>query len=809
MGTTPTIKLIRGARKLDLTSGRYRVSRDFSPPPVQQVTTVASGTSANRTGNVIAVDRRAKTRTWSWSIDVYGDTEAEVRRGLSDLSAFLAWAGDDADPVYLSYKPNSDTPEPVWGQDGTLRYEIIEGNVDIGNSYGVQRLREKYVSTNPVSLSIQPYAVGLPQTAAQAKGGVVHDTPGTTDGRDRGVSVPFATTNYITNPVFGNATWNSGWTAGANLTASENSDMRYVLFGVRSAKLQATGATRLFYQALTLTVATYTISFYAKRPDGDTVDANTCQAYFNNTLQTSTYTSVGDGWWRVTYSGTASAAAANYGVGLASGQVVYVDGFQVEAIGFATPLHFGDMYGYAWSGTAHASTTTATTGYLRVPMTTDNLHVGQGSIRAVVNVPTLGFGSNPVVFYEAATLLRLYYDTATTKWIFTDNVNSITGGTALTAGTTVVLHAVWDSGRLELYANGASIASGGTYTASASTPTYLYIGSTSGPANHHNQAFRDFTIYGEALTTAQVLADYTNIAPIVADGQRVTSIPYLWTEDGDGSLDSYDDNTNTNWCVVQGVPGSAPADTEYRLTGGLAYDNAALGMWSTREFISPLRILYQDQGGTADATSSGGNYRRVAIGTTETAMNTSTLLWTSNKLMYRFVEGRKWYAMARTRVAGTGKLRQRLALSTIDNVDGSTKVTAPATYFRQTTVPAIFFPRLSTGTFLYLNMAHYIMCQNTTAAVNSDIDFYCLFPSPLATFASGSTTIIRGTQYATEYDASNYNKTGTIAEPIEPQPDTFNVILFAAYGVPAGLADAGVSTITFTRITITPRFALI
>lgn len=809
MGTTPTIKLIRGARKLDLTSGRYRVSRDFSPPPVQQVTTVASGTSANRTGNVIAVDRRAKTRTWSWSIDVYGDTEAEVRRGLSDLSAFLAWAGDDADPVYLSYKPNSDTPEPVWGQDGTLRYEIIEGNVDIGNSYGVQRLREKYVSTNPVSLSIQPYAVGLPQTCAQAKGSIIHDTPGTTDGRDKGVIVCNPQINYFTNPVFGHATWNSGWTAGANLTASENSDARFVLYGVRSGKLQATGASRLFYQALTLSAATFTLTFYAKRPDGDAVTASDCVAYFAGTLQTSTYTRVGDGWYRVSYTGTATGAAANYGVGLAANALVYVDGFQVENSGYATALAHGDMYGCAWSGTAHSSTTTRTAPYLRVPLTADTFNVGQGSIRCVVTVPNVPT-TNFVVWQEAATSMRIYYAQATSQWTLSDNTNSVTYTLAITAGATYVLHAVWEGGRLQLYLNGASVASGGTFTAPSATPTYLYIGSDATPAFQQTQTFKDFAIFGEALTTAQVLADYTNIAPIVADGQRVTSVPYFWTKDGDSQVDTFDDSSNDNWGVIQGVPGTSPADTEYALTCATAgVIPAGIGIWQTGEFISPSRLLYQEHSGTVDANSSGGQYSRVSIGTTATFLSSTTPAWTTDPRLYRFVENRQWYVLARVRAATTGgQIYQALALGGSNYILPNKKDKIASAFFRFKLLSSIHFPKLATDSMSYSGLSHYIFVKNTAAAVNTDLDFYTFLPRPLALLKLGSSyTYVRGSQYAAEDTSGGETATGTLTEPIEAIPDVYNVLFLYNYQDSVA-SDTPKTSWNFT-IKIRPRYALV
>lgn len=813
MGTTPTIKLVNGTRTLNLVGGRYRVAQDFVPPATRITTSIASGASSNRYGEAVVSGQRAETRQLTFSIDVYGDTEAEVRRGLSDLDAFLKWAGDENTPLYLYYKPNSDTPEPTWGQDGALRYEILDGAVTISPFYGVSRLRERYVSRNPVSLTMQPYAIGLPQAAAQAKGSIHHDSVGSVDGRDRGLVVSVANTNHFTNPIFGNAAWSTGWTAGANLTATENTEAAFIAFGVRSAKLQATGATRTWTQSLTLTAATYTLSFYARRPDGAAITSATCSPWFNGSSVSGAYTDVGGGWYRVTYSGTGSAGAATYGAVLAAAQVVYVDGFQVELSSYATPLAHGDMYGSAFSSTTHASTTTRTTPYLRVPLTGKIWNVGSGSIRTVVTFPT-GPSSNPYLWYEAATGLRLYYDTAASRWTMTDGTNTITSGAgALTAGTSYVVHATWSSAGLAVYVNGASSASGGSFTPSASAPTYLYIGSTSTPANHQNQVFSDFVVWGVTLTSGQVASDYANIAPLVADRQRVTSIPYCWTKDGDNQVDNYNDSTRDNWGLFAHIPGTATADTEYVMTNEATGSYIGLALWSVREFINPGRVLYFDQGVAADAGSSNGDYYRLSIGTTETNATMTSLAkpWASDPDLYRFVEGREWYSVVRARVAGTGKLRQKLVLSPASTVTSRQWVAAPATYFRTVIVPSVFFPALYTGVFSYPQMSHYITAKNT-ASVNTDIDYYCLFPRPMAYLFAGSTTRLRGGNYSTEYENPAtfiYNESGSVSDRIDLEPDAYNVLLFMSHGTNAGTLDSAAVICTFTTTTITPRYSLV
>lgn len=814
-------RLRRGGRTLDLASGRYSVGDDFVPPTVSEEIYTASGSSANALGGGERVGLRAGNRIWSFSLHILGDTIKEVRRAAHDLSAFLAWAGDDSYPVYFEFNESDAVPTPIWGQDGTLRYEIVHGRLDFAGDgrYSVSASGAQGVPFNVVTLTIKPYALGLPQTAAQAMGGVFHDIAGAASGIDRGVAVPYNSGNAFTNPIFANPTWSAGWTEGANLDAYLNTNPEFVLHGIRSAKLQATGATRTFYSSLTLTVSTYTLSFYAKRADGAAVDASTCVAHFNNANQTSSYLSVGDGWYRVSYTGAASASSASYGVGLAAGQTVYVSGFQVENLGFATPLKYGDLYGCAWAGTAHASATTQTAGYLRVPLDENNYNVGHGCIRSVVTFPTLGFGSNPVVFYESAGGLRIFYNIATSRFVFSDNVNSVTGGSALVAGETVVLHACWSSGRLQLYVNGVSIGVGGTYTPATTAPAYMYVGTSPTPANHQNHVFRDFAIFSDALTTEQVAADYARIAPIVADGQRVSSIPYLWTKDGDNGIDNYNDSTRDNWGVYQGVPGTAPAKVEYYLTGpgsdgGGGSSVAHIALWITDEFCDPARILYSEQSGTADGNASGGAFRRTAATSTEAPATVHTLPWATDSALYRFVEGREWFAIVRGRV-NSSSIYGRQVIETGGAIAyGGYAYPGGPGVFENALLPSVVFPKAYAGRLRLDSFEHYISVYSLAPA-NLDIDFVSLFPRPLATVKVGSRTIISGTRWACDYGAGisvepGRTVYGSTGDELALEPNKYNVVLSSnVRQLDYTVEDNGPWGSIFAETTITPRYHLV
>src|SRR3990167_8695340 len=133
--------------------------------------------------------------------------------------------------------------EPLWGQDGWLFYQIEHGVASVGGEYAETNRRATNVFVR-LDLIIRPYALGLRQRLASATGGVLEDTIGAADGQSRGLIIAEATTNKMTNPVFGHATWNNGWTAGSNIIATQNTDKRFLLPGTTSsAKLTRNAST--------------------------------------------------------------------------------------------------------------------------------------------------------------------------------------------------------------------------------------------------------------------------------------------------------------------------------------------------------------------------------------------------------------------------------------------------------------------------------------------------------------------------------------------------------------------------------------
>lgn len=621
MTTSPIVRLVKGARALDLVGGRYAPSQRFVPPPLSLLYQLAEGTSANRWGGAPLIGTRAQNRTFAFGLHIRNcASDAEVSRAARDLQLFLLLAGDEAEPLYLEFAPSSDTPEPLWGSYGTrLRYEIVSGSAALSDRYAVGTLRARALPECTVTLTVKPAALGQPQRLATATGGVTEDCLGAPDGISRGLMLGQAVTNVHTNPVFGSSTWNTGWTAAANLFSSQCTDPDFVLFGRSSAHLISRSASsNQFYQVITLTVATtFAFSFYAKRPDGAAVTQNDVVAFYAAVELTTIFTAIGNGWYRGVATEPGTGAAGNVGVTVKSGREVYVDCFQCEQLSYATPFHCGDMLGSAWTGTAHASTSTRSAPLLSLPRADDTFNRGYGSLRVVVRLDVANTWASDMMLIDTAdgtyAGIRLYYQASTYKFILSDSTNSATSSAqTFSAGATFVIHATYGQSGLALYVNGVADGSNGTYTLPAFS-TRVYLGTQYNSTTPVMGALLDVATWGVTLTAAQVAADYANIAPLVADGQRVGALPYLWTKDGDDVVDNADDGTYDNWAVAGGVPGSLPAKVKAKVTNS-APASDWVPVWihqradAPLDWAPPLRRWYMESsggGGSATAGASG------------------------------------------------------------------------------------------------------------------------------------------------------------------------------------------------------------
>jgi hypothetical protein len=673
--------LKRGAKTLRLDEAPFEVDAEsFVPPATQEEPLLAFGTSANRYGGSNKVSERAFDVEFNLPVVVTGRSEAAVRLNGQQLAAFLE-SGTKADPVFFCWKGNDDVSvEPLWGQYGApVRYEIIHaGTPQVDDFYRMGDQR-KYAAGYNATLRVKPYAQGLPQRFGSAAGGIVEDNFGTADGRSRGLIIPEAITNKFTNSVFGHSTWNNGWTAGSSLTATENNDPEFVLPGTRASATLFSNSTsnNTFTQSINVgNTNTHCLSVYAKRHDGGAIDSNPTEfwLYYNNQKPSYTYTyqAIGNGWYRVSVTVTGINSAVNTGVQVVNGQSITVAGFQLEQLEYPTPLCYGDLLGCAWSGTAHASTSTRTVARWRIPAPT-LLSTNAGTLRVVVKMSQADDRPlDATYFHDTIGGMIFGFNSGAATFFFTDGTNTATSSAqSFDQGDVLIFHCVYStglfgSGGLQIYRDGTEIASDNTYTP-REFGDYFYLGTTEVGGFPGNDTFSDFAIFDRALTAGEILADATNISAFVNGGdglgQCLSPIPWLWTDDGDDVLEGCDDN----WCVIGGIPGNTPSS---RLQFAASYSTQlsnARTFWldnlPLEQFVSPMDNKFYDLSGVAEAGTCGGEAVAANVGSSEGVVGNAQVARPD------LLRGRDIQVIARMRDIGTAvwvKFRQGLGNDGLD-----------------------------------------------------------------------------------------------------------------------------------------------
>ncbi len=610
------VQFTRGANTFGLTTAPYSVGLDFTLPAVNMAYNVSSGTSANMNGGGSLIGARANNRAFGFTVRIMATNMNEAGSYARRLAGFINV--QSSDPLFIDYRENSDIPVPLWGQFGApLRFEVVTCNV--GN------IDELYAKTSghaffvTVTAEVKPLAVGQRQKLLNARGGVFEDSYGTADGMARGLGSFEGTTNKMTNPVFGAATWNTGWTTAVEAVA-KNTDSRYVLPGLlQSVKIVAAGSNNVFYQSINAgNTNKHSFSAYIMLPNGGTPTNADVLIYYNVGLATS-FQDLGNGLWCAyvdNMSGINLATAT--GLLVLSGRSCYLLGFQMEEKAYHTPLSYGDLLGNSWSGTAHASTSVRAAAVCVVERTDDTLSIAQGAVQVVWRPYYANtFGASEYFWAAdradlAVLSMQANFFAGDDKIYLTDGLSSIsTAAQTFSAGDVMVLTFVWGPAGLAIYKNGVLAASGATYTPPAAVNSATLVVGAANTGSQCNGTLMGFDVYATQLSQAQVTAMYTAASAIVNGGGRVSTVPWLWSKDGDGIVDNCDDSTRDNWCVAGGVPGSIEAKTHWDVTPSTM---AKTGYWlmcsKLNQFAIPSGASapqnYYDISGTVDANASGG-----------------------------------------------------------------------------------------------------------------------------------------------------------------------------------------------------------
>jgi hypothetical protein len=601
-------RFINGTATLDLTQAPYSLGSDFLPPALALSYNIPAGSSANRMGGGELVGARADNREWSFEVRILGQSLTDIELSARRLSGFVQTA------QYFEYQ-GADLPTPLWGQLGApLRYELVTGELALGSSYSLQSRARGILCR--VSLTVRPYATGQSQRVASAKGGVYEDMVGSPDGIPWGLRVQAAATNKITNPVFGHATYDTGWSlATATAVVSKVTDPRYCFPGSTAAVKIEANTTSYYRQTINAgNTAAHRFTVLAARPDGKPVTTADASIYYNSTVLATGWTALGNGWYRGTSSAFGTASGVGTGLIVQPGRALILIAMQMEQGLYPTAVCHGDMLGCAWTGTPHASTTTREAGLLRLTYAPDTFNLGQWSVHVIWKTPaanTAVLDTNVFFSVSGTPSIVGYFNGASNVFALGDGTTTITSAAqSFASGEVIDLIFTGGPNGLNILKNGAVIATGATYTLPTAAPDYINIGSTAGATQQADGLLQGLATYARELTAAEAGAIYTACAAAMARGQRVGSIPFGWTVSGTGLIQQADDATHSNYAVFGGIPGDGEARTRWEIAPS-AIDKEGYWLFASTSdgYVKPTAQWYGEGMGTPDATASGGEYQ--------------------------------------------------------------------------------------------------------------------------------------------------------------------------------------------------------
>lgn len=619
-------RLQHGSKYRDLTTGAYRVEQSWRPPGASVTALFGGGTMRSPYAGGEFIDERYEDRDINLPLQVRGDTAAETHQAVRALGAFIKSAlADRSEKLYLVYGPSDAIPyTPKYGQQ-FYKYEIkaLLGG-DIGGRYGIAEVRSKLIELS-IPLRVAPFAVGEQQLVGSATGGILEHSYATPDGRSRGLSIPIGTTNKFDNPIFGNATYDTDYSvSNAALLKSQVTDKKFVFAGANSCELINTSASaQTLYQSIAAgNTNAHTVFAIVKRRDGAAVTSSDCQIFYN-AVKTSVYTHIGDSWYLVWWTGAGIAAATNTGLTMAAKRSLIVGAFQMEEKGYPTQLCYGDQLDCSWSGTAHATSSTSTRTAARWRTAWSNIgNAAEGSLYFAVTMHLAynKYTANQWICETEDSNFRIYWSQSNNLFVFSDGTTTLT----LSAGTFAAhahfyIYVTWTNTTMTMTINGSSDSD--TYTLPSAAPDLFYIGCTNAAGSQGVYTIHDFLSFTKAISAAEIAAHYASVSQHIGGGdglgQALNPIPWLWTDDGDDTLDNNTDSTHENWAIIGGVPGNVQARSSWIF----ATDSFDVRLWILMssfpwEFLRDHDdLFYIEASGTVDAGASGGAHYDIATPT--------------------------------------------------------------------------------------------------------------------------------------------------------------------------------------------------
>lgn len=818
-----TAQFERGTSLLDITAAPYHIGIDFDLPVVVRRSQLAGGSSVNRYGGQRAVLWRGQNVTINFSILVEGKSEAEVRLAIRALDDFISHT---TEVPRLMFAVGGDSYlgfEPLWGQFGGLsRYQVSDARVGPVPMFTIPDLRSFKLMV-PVSLQISPYAQGLVQQVAVAGGGVLQDTIGRPDGGSAGLIIEEATTNLLTNPIFGNkTTWDLGWTSGSDISAFQNRDRRFITHGKSSAKVVNIGAAAdLWTESINVgDTLKYKMTAYVKLPDGGVVSPTQVGLWYGGPLAED-YTLIGDGWYKITGPIAAGVAAAtDTGIRVKAGFTVYLGAIQLEQKDdYETPICHGDMLGCGWNGTVHASTSFRNAAAVTVQDNLDLRHaldVAEGTLRIVWKAPR-DIGDYPVLpvnrFFwlsDQTTIHGFISKSGGDAFVLSDGLNdAISAAQTFVEGDILILHFIWGPGRMKIYRDGAEIATVSAYQAVDDASPSIGIGSA-GSLSHLGGTFMGFETFGVAMTAARVLLDYENVRRHVEDGRRLSSIPW--------AMFTTVNNGGANYMVSDGIPGSVPAITEAKIEP-LTIWSGAENVWMSKaaldRWIHPDDSIFHDFSGTAEASAWGDAVKEITVTTSEIAA-----VPTSAILGFEYLASKDFYVLARLADAGSGlsaKIRVQRGNTKYESEFRSLAADVTYRLFVLGPTPMWSYEELVmefTDFRIDDEVTVDVIFKRTSGSAIVSLDFYAVLPRPLTQIVTPLSITqgprIKANQVSTRLntDDSIITIDRIIGDILELEPEKVNVIntYMGKDGLEQQVDD---EQLLYKSILVTPRWSLL
>ena len=351
----------------------------------------------------------------------------------------------------------------------------------------------------------------------------------------KAAQISHAVTNLVTNPRFGHASYLTGWLQWNTPTVVATSE---AYIGTTAAWVQTAGSGSIGWQLSGLTNGTiYTATVYAKYGTPTVYLAN---GSFGGTVN-ATWTDVGDGWYRAVATRTVTADGYMTFVMPGSSSGIVYSNAQIELRNFPTPYADGALGdGHAWSGTAHASTSTRTATTLAYPAS-GNINASAGTIMAWVWVDGNDSSTNAEAIVDAGSAwpyCALYMSNGTTPSAIIGGASGNTSASGPAAsGVRQWVHVAmtWTGSTLTVYTNGVA----GTPVAYTYPPTLHtaisvgYLRTLGG--RQINGLIDDFCILGYASPAGEILSIYESNAPVFAETStfsfRPTPKGLIWADD--------------------------------------------------------------------------------------------------------------------------------------------------------------------------------------------------------------------------------------------------------------------------------------